>query len=538
MRLRTFMGTIAVLAALLAAPVSAHAWSNGPDGMDSFGTHDWIFYQALVLSKQSWVDTQTALFATDDPDSKYGDADKPNHLFLPGGAFRGGPDTVTTLYRDAMAQYQAGDTIAASRSLGLLSHYYSDLCVPFHSMTGYSDSALHLQYELAVNAMTTAPESRPDFLVTWSRGDVNDVRAMAVQAALTSRSTYPTLATQYLIGGFNETTDMITRVMLSRAANDIADIIRAIPEGTGVPPRVSMTSKVSHSYPAYDSRISITATCLDTDDRPAEGVRVRFNWGYPSGQRAVDAFTGTDGTVRAYADSTQLVMGQRVNVSASVPESQGAVTAAAYRAMWFVPTDYIGYVHTEVSTGYPAPYQPVTASTLVLNSKGQPLSGLPVTFTWDFKSNVYSRTVSTGLDGTARATRNIGNATKGYKVVVNAQVPGGGVTRSSSASFVTQNDVASMQSVVSSMTPTRNSSVTVYTTCLDAQGRAMAGVPISFAWRFRSGTWLGTAYTNSAGVAHTTRNIKMATRGYPVHITAATRSGAVTKNTMVWFTPR
>lgn len=538
MRWSIRIALVAAFVVLVAFPASAFAWSNGPDGNDTFGTHDWILYQALTLAKPTWVVTQTALFATDDPDSKFGESDKPNHFYLPGGTYRGGPDTVTELYTRILAAYQSQDTTAASHYLGLLSHYYSDLCVPFHAMTGYSDTALHIRYELQVNAMTVAPESRPDWLMVWSRAHVNDVRARAIDAALISRATYPTLATQYAIGGFNETTDMITRLMLSRAVNDLADIIRAVPQGSGVPTTVKLSTTITHPYPWVESPISLTAKCVDADNLPAEGVRIRFFWSYPGSSRTIDLFTDANGTARSYADPTQLVLGRRVNVTASVPESQGAVAAIATRASWFVPTEMIGLVRTTLSSAYPAPDKIVTATTQVLNSDGNPIAGLPVRFTWDHKTKVTAKTVPTGADGIARHSRNIGAAAKGYRVKVSASVQGGGVTRTSSATFVPQNSLGDMQSVVSSATPARNTAVTVSTTCLDPSGLPLYGVPVDFAWRFRSGTWRTTVYTDGGGVARATHNIKKATRNYPVHVTASTRSGSGTKTSMTWFTPR
>ena len=527
-----------LLLALAVSPAVALAWSNGPDGADGFGTHDWVMYQALVLAQPSWVVTEAALFATDDPDSKYGEADKPNHLFLPGGSYRGGPDTVTSLYRQAISAYQSNDTTAASTYLGLLSHYYADMCVPFHTMTGYSDSALHLQYELQVNRITNTPDARPDWVIAWGRAGINDVRAKTVDAAMASRATYPTLATQYMLGGFNETSEMVTRVMLSRAVNDLADIIANIPEGSGIPTPMTLTTTISHHYPSIDSRIAVTAKCVDADDLPVEGARVRFAWSYPASSYTVDAFTGPDGIVRSYADPARLTMGRRVNVQASLPVSQATVASTAAKTSWFMPTEPIGYLRTTVSTGYPAPDQAVTASTLVLNAAGRPIVGAPVTYTWKYKTAAFTRTVSTGADGIARYARNVGRATRGYRVKVGASVPGGGLTRTSSATFVPQNAIGSMQSSVDTVAPTWNTRVTASTTCLDPIGRPLAGVPVDFVWRFRSATWRTTAYTNSSGVARTTHDIKKATRGYPVHITSSTPSGSGIKTSMTWFTVR
>jgi hypothetical protein len=538
MRSRLGLAVVSLLVALAVFPATAFAWANGPDGADGFGTHDWILYQALVLARPSWIVTDTALQATDDPDSKFGDADKPNHSFYPKGTARGGPDTVTALHRQVLAAYRSNDTTAASYYLGLLSHYYSDLCVPFHTMSGYSDSAAHLQYELLVNSLTTTPGAMPEWVMPWSRSGVEDVRAMAVDAALASRATYPTVATQYVLGGFNETAEMVTRLMLSRAVNDLADIVLSVPEGRGSPEPVRLTATVSHLYPSILSPVSVTATCLDEDDVPVEGVRVRFGWTYASSSGSIDGFSGPDGTVKSYADASQFVMGQRVNVTASLPASQGTMLARTTKSLWFMPTDTIGYTRTSISSSYPAPQRVVTATALVLNATGAPIAGLPVTFRWAFKSSVFSRTAWTGRDGTASNSRNIGNALKGHRVRVTASVPGGGVTRTSSASFVPQNDIASFESSVSTFSPAQNSLVSATFKCLDAQGKALSSVPVEVTWRFRGNTRTSTAYTSSAGIARVTRNVGKATRSYAVSVTGSTPSGSSSKTSSIWFTPR
>jgi hypothetical protein len=61
-----------VVVLLGAAP--AGAWSNGVEGPNSFGTHDWILKKAIKAAgkKASWVRLRVALRATDDPDTKEG----------------------------------------------------------------------------------------------------------------------------------------------------------------------------------------------------------------------------------------------------------------------------------------------------------------------------------------------------------------------------------------------------------------------------------------------------------------------------------
>ncbi len=61
---------------------NAGAWSNGTNGCNSFGTHDWIAKNAIKAAgkKPSWVRVRTALRATDDPDCNDGIDHAVRHL--------------------------------------------------------------------------------------------------------------------------------------------------------------------------------------------------------------------------------------------------------------------------------------------------------------------------------------------------------------------------------------------------------------------------------------------------------------------------
>jgi hypothetical protein len=63
---------IALIATTGASP--ALAWSNGLDGPNAYGTHDWILDHALSAfgDRADWVSGRAALRATDDPDTEDG----------------------------------------------------------------------------------------------------------------------------------------------------------------------------------------------------------------------------------------------------------------------------------------------------------------------------------------------------------------------------------------------------------------------------------------------------------------------------------
>ena len=67
---------LACLVALLALPSAALAWSNGDDGGNGFGTHDWILREATRLAAErnaGWVILKVAEPKTDDPDTVFHD---------------------------------------------------------------------------------------------------------------------------------------------------------------------------------------------------------------------------------------------------------------------------------------------------------------------------------------------------------------------------------------------------------------------------------------------------------------------------------
>jgi hypothetical protein len=65
---------VAACVAVLVSAVPAGGWSNGNNGCNSFGTHDWVLKRAIRATGNdaSWVSVRVALRATDDPDCKNG----------------------------------------------------------------------------------------------------------------------------------------------------------------------------------------------------------------------------------------------------------------------------------------------------------------------------------------------------------------------------------------------------------------------------------------------------------------------------------
>lgn len=294
---------VAALAFVTAAP-SAFGWANGGQQGNGYGTHDWILDHAITLAgaEGSWVDTSAALLASDDPDA--GSANL-THVFWNHGGNGGAPYTVANLYAEASAKYAAGDLAEASRLLGLLSHHYSDITNPFHSSYSAIHNKYHGAYERTWWPYTGQPSWSPGWIAQMPRQAVGDVRAKTVAAAAFSRPQFKRLLAQLRKqpvsqAAANRTVVAITAGCLSRAVNDLADIVEGIRTGEGqsVAP-AKLKFKISTRRPRRGQTVSVWAKCTDAAGRPISGAGVVFLWPTASGVPHVSvAYTGSNGVAR------------------------------------------------------------------------------------------------------------------------------------------------------------------------------------------------------------------------------------------------
>ncbi len=444
---RMMVLALAVVMSLCFAVPSAFGWANGPDldgdglGDNGFGTHDWVLDNAIRFAGTGgdWIDTEAALLTSDDPDTLR--TDSALHLFRDEGIGRGAPSAVADLYYQAVEAYKVGDIKKASECVGVMSHYYSDVLQPFHTeYDALSQEARHASYELAVDEFTRTSGSSSRWAVQRAYTPVTDVRAKLVSAAYYSRGKYPALIAALKTSSVvnKGVTDTVTRDVLSRASNDLADIVRTIPTAAGVSkaPAKLNASHMSVYYPASTGKVCASTTCLDAAGKPIEGAVVTFVWPLKAGNRTVKAYTNSAG----YAYYWQTLDGLPLMKKATVAISSSAGGMTTTSSTWFMPTPLLGAgsagIRTTMSNYYPKRNTSVTASTVIKDKAGKPVVGLPVTFTWKFKTVTYTYKTVTNSSGVARTTRNIGRATLGYRVYVRAQTQSGGYNRSSTGSFI------------------------------------------------------------------------------------------------------
>ena len=220
-----------LLAFLLWAPVQAGAWSNGVDGYNSFGTHDWILREAIraLGDDASWVCVGIALRATDDPDSLEG-------IDLASGTWwqvwdewgvstwGGGPEAVEFWFRRTQHRLEQGDPCGASRALGIMAHLVGDMAQPMHTDgTSALEHGVHSAFEHAVDERCTA--SSCIYEMHFNGRNIVGPYADALATARDAHPFYQRLIRAYWAHGYNNEVDQITRRQLDRAANVVADLL-------------------------------------------------------------------------------------------------------------------------------------------------------------------------------------------------------------------------------------------------------------------------------------------------------------------------
>lgn len=231
MRSRLTILTLLVCLAALMLPAAAMAWSNGDDGGNGFGTHDWILREAARLAaKQNagWVILKVAEPKTDDPDTVFHDTWY--HIYDVWGPTHYGdaPKKVMEYYGKALAARKAGNWTAASKYAGRMAHYYGDICNPLHTDQTAAEDRMHSSYETAAQKYTDAKGENSAWVAFDGYKARTDVVAFTRTTAATSHKSYTALVKGYNSGGMNATVLSITKKAMNRAANGLADLLISI----------------------------------------------------------------------------------------------------------------------------------------------------------------------------------------------------------------------------------------------------------------------------------------------------------------------
>ena len=233
MRVRIVITVVVAALVLLTLPGAALAWSNGPNGANGFGTHDWVLKEANRLAatqNAGWVRLSVALPKTDDPDTVFHDFYY--HVYdVWGSRYGDAPRKVALYYGKALAARKAGDWRAASKWVGIMAHYYADICNPLHTDQSRAEERMHSAYESAAQRYTDALGEHRSWVTFNGYRARSNVAGFTKDTAATSHKYYAALVKGYNSGGMNATVLSITRKRMNGAVNGLADLIIAIKKG-------------------------------------------------------------------------------------------------------------------------------------------------------------------------------------------------------------------------------------------------------------------------------------------------------------------
>jgi hypothetical protein len=433
------------LSAILLAVLSGSAlgWCNGGDGGNGYGTHDWIISQALKVfggSPPAWLEVDTALLASDDPDKVFYATNE--HVFNEKGYGRGAVDRITEYYHQALVAHQAGDDHTASLAFGWMAHYYGDILQPFHTNYAAIDRDVsHSRYEHLVDDLTRTEDMSPDWMtVDRSPHAVADVRTAAIAAAALSRHFYFELYREFHPNETVLTTwvQQMTGVVLKRASSDLANLLYSLDLGVGdAAPAASVSARLKYTYVGQNTTETIYVSVKDAAGNPLEGVRVDIAFPKATGGTTlIRRYTTAEGHVTAYAGIGASPIGYWRDVKVTV--KTGAVTMTptprfkATRRLAAGSAGFKSWVND--TTVYPG--QTVRVASLARSSTGHPVANIKVTWTWTFSNGSVLKTVGyTNSLGKAVTTLPITVATPKGTVHITARTQSGSVNRSSTTYF-------------------------------------------------------------------------------------------------------
>jgi len=123
--------------------------------------------------------------------------------------------------------YRNGDRAGASRAVGLLAHYYADVCDPLHTDDSPAEPRMARRFERSVDWLLANPAN-----ANWAHYDgyqrITQPSAATISAAGTAHRSYRSLVSEYTSEGFDPKVRSIAKASTNRAANGVADLIMSI----------------------------------------------------------------------------------------------------------------------------------------------------------------------------------------------------------------------------------------------------------------------------------------------------------------------
>ena len=440
-----------VLIALVACagsvgPVSA--WSNRGD---DYGTHDWILDQALRLLDargigHAWVNRTIALEATDDPDTVEVAADparKIEHTYTAEGRRGGAIHRITEHYAKIVRLYNAERYDRASYHLGLLAHFWGDLSMPYHTeRAAQEEDDEHHAYELLVNDLTRKPADMPTWSVantSWAVSTMPNVRTAAIALAAYSRAQYWTVHDNLEPSdtSLNVAVQTVTAQMLIRASGDLANLIRSVRAGVGIPPPVGSLELWAHWHGVKGDEPNqlIHGRVRDVNGDLIEGVRVDVTFPTADGPKTWAFWTDDTGEGRVRIEVGNPPLMARMDVTGRVKTDKTSVTDADWYYRTEMLADGSAGFWTEVRDRSAAQGQIVIVRTYARTPEGQPIAGLMIDWTWMLPDAPMVTTAYTNDQGEATTSIAITDDTTDVQVDVYAHTSAYSVNRKSKTWF-------------------------------------------------------------------------------------------------------
>lgn len=423
-------------------------WSNGPNEGNGYGTHDWLIDQSVkVLDGRAdgWFDAQAARLRSDDPDTIEVDGDRSReveHVYRETGKRGGAVDRVAEHYSDAIENYEAGDYAAASEDIGLLSHFYADVLNTYHSTyAGIGNESYHKWYEELVDDLTGDANDQPEWSsAARSVSSIGNIRRSVIDAAAYSRKFYDRIHASMRANRtrLNNAADEATGYVFKYGARGLADIIYSVSLGVGkAPPAATLSAKVKWTGVAKGEDYQAAyMTAKDAKGRPIEGLAVRVERPTPGGGTVTHvAYTGPDGKAKVHwsVGATPLFTKRTVSLAART----GSATKAA--TTWYLVSPRLasgsagfrtGMSDTTVKAG-----QLAKVTSRVRDTKGRPVPGLKVIWTWRIGSRTVVTSGITNARGRASSTYPVTSSTTRLRITIKATVQSASLNRNSSTSF-------------------------------------------------------------------------------------------------------
>jgi hypothetical protein len=211
-------------------PSSAQARATDPDAGNGFGAYELVLTEAYRLATArgaDWLELVEALPYAKDPAS-VPKADGSRKMDISVDTLSPAPGRIVYLYQGALADLTADDARAASDKVALLSHYYTDICNPLGTARSATERGMQESYKSAVEPLIAAEGGLRTRVTSDGYTRVKNVGALSLAAAERARLSHSVLVSAYRSGDFDAAALKITRLSITRAANDLADIITTL----------------------------------------------------------------------------------------------------------------------------------------------------------------------------------------------------------------------------------------------------------------------------------------------------------------------